>query len=426
MLTEDAFASLTPYWDNAMKEFFKVTDLKTVLEYRKKFTQAEIEQIVLPEATGRILAEDLIADDDLPDFPRAIVDGYAVKGSSTFGSSEGNPAYLTISGSIAMGQSPEFTVGPGEAAQIATGGMLPRGADSVIMIEHTEAIDDTTIEVYRSVAPGQNMIAIGEDIKKKSHVLMKGQMIRPQEAGLLAALGKQRIAVYQKPVIGIISTGDEIVPISEKPNRGQIRDINTYTLSGLIHEAGAVAVSYGIVADDFEILFEKCRLALDQCNMILISGGSSVGARDFTVDVLSALQDSKILVHGISISPGKPTILANVQNRAIWGMPGHVVSAMIVFSQVVKPFIAHISGQIDGQKKERRLRARLSRNVASRQGRIDFIRVQLRPEKDRLWADPVLGKSGLISTMVNADGLIEIDINTEGLDKGSLVEVITM
>jgi molybdopterin molybdotransferase len=426
MLSEDAFASLTSYWNSAMKEFFKVTDLKTVLEYRTRFPRAGSERVSLPKATGRILAEDLIADDDLPDFPRAIVDGYAVKGSSTFGSSEGNPAYLTISGSIAMGESPEFTIGPGEAARIATGGMLPRGADSVVMIEHTEAIDDTTIEVYRSVAPGQNMIAIGEDIKKESQVLMKGQMIRPQESGLLAALGKQQVAVFQKPVIGIISTGDEIVPISEKPNRGQIRDINTYTLSGLIHEAGAVGVSYGIVRDDFKILFEKCKLALDQCDMILISGGSSVGARDFTVDVLSALQDSKILVHGISISPGKPTILANVQNKAFWGMPGHVVSAMIVFSQVVKPFIEHISGQVGGQKKERRLQARLSRNVASRQGRIDFIRVQLRLEKGRLWADPVLGKSGLISTMVNADGLVEIDINTEGLDKGAEVEVIPM
>ncbi len=409
-----------------MKEFFKVTDLQTVLEYRTKFPKVRTEEIPLAETVGRILAEDVVAQDDLPDFPRAIVDGYAVQGASTFGSGEGNPAYLTVIGSIAMGQSPEMTIGPAEAAQISTGGMLPRGADSVVMIEHTEAIDDTTIEIYRSVAPGQNMIAIGEDIKKQMRVLMKGQLIRPQDAGLLAALGKQRVAVYQRPVIGIISTGDEIVPISETPGRGQVRDINTYSLSGLIHEAGAVAVSYGIVCDDFEILFEKCKLALEQCDMILISGGSSVGARDFTVDVLSALQDAKILVHGISISPGKPTILAKVQNKPFWGMPGHVVSAMIVFSRVVKPFVAHLSGQAAGEKKELRLQATLSRNVASRQGRIDFIRVQLRLEENRLWADPVLGKSGLISTMVNADGLVEIDINTEGLDKGELVEVIPM
>ena len=409
-----------------MKEFFKVTDLQTVLEYRTKFPQVKTEEIPLLETVGRILAKDIVADDDLPDFPRAIVDGYAVKGASTFGSSESNPAYLTLSGSIAMGESPEIAVGPGEAAQIATGGMLPPGADSVVMIEHTEAIDDTTIEVYRSVAPGQNMIAVGEDIKKQTRVLLNGQLIRPQEAGLLAALGKQQVAVYQKPVIGIISTGDEIVPINETPGRGQIRDINTYTLSGLIHEAGAVAVSYGIVRDDFKILFEKCKLALEQCDMILISGGSSVGARDYTADVLSALRDAKILVHGISISPGKPTILAKAQNKAFWGMPGHVVSAMIVFSRVVKPFVEHLSGQAAGQKKELRLQAKLSRNVASRQGRIDFIRVQLRLEEGRLWADPVLGKSGLISTMVNADGLIEIDINTEGLDKGAEVEVIPL
>jgi molybdopterin molybdotransferase len=270
------------------------------------------------------------------------------------------------------------------------------------------------------------MIAIGEDIKKQSRMLMPGQTIRPQEAGLLAALGKQKVAVFQKPVIGIISTGDEIIPINESPSLGQIRDINTYTLTGLIHAAGAQAVSFGIVRDDFETLFEKCRLALDLCDMILISGGSSVGARDFTVDVLSALQDAKILVHGISISPGKPTILAKAQSKAFWGMPGHVVSAMIVFSRVVKPFVEHLSGQAAGQKKELRLQAKLSRNVASRQGRIDFIRVQLRLEEDRLWAHPVLGKSGLISTMVFADGLLEIGINTEGLEKGTEVEVIPM
>ncbi len=424
MLTEDRFAWLIEYWNNEMKEFFKVTDLQTVLEYRIKFPRVNTEEIPLAETVGRILADDGVADEDLPDFPRAIVDGYAVQGASTFGSSEGNPAYLTVIGNIAMGESPEITIGAAEAARISTGGMLPRGADSVVMIEHTEAIDDTTIEIYRSVAPGQNMIAIGEDIQKQTRVLMKGQTIRPQEAGLLAALGQQQVAVYQKPVIGIISTGDEVVPISETPARGQIRDINTYTLSGLIHKAGAAAISYGIVRDDFEILFEKCKLALEQCDMILISGGSSVGTRDFTVDVLSAFQDAKILVHGISISPGKPTILAKIKSKAIWGMPGHVVSAMIVFSRVVKPFVAHISGQAAGEKKELRLPATLSRNVASRQGRIDFIRVQLRFADGRLWADPVLGKSGLISTMVKADGLVEIDINTEGLDKGAEVEVI--
>lgn len=409
-----------------MKEFFKVTDLQKVLEYRREFPLAATEEIPLLETVGRILAEDIVADVDLPDFPRAIVDGYALPGASTFGASDGNPAYLNVIGNIAMGETPQLTVGPGEAARIATGGMLPEGADSVVMIEHTEAIDDATIEVYRSIAPGQNMIAIGEDIKKKSRVLQQGQMVRPQEAGLLAALGRPTVAVYQKPVIGIISTGDEIIPIHTKPRRGQIRDINTYTLTGLIQKTGAQAITYGIVRDDFETLLEKCNLALDQCDMILVSGGSSVGSRDFTVDVLSTLPDAKILVHGISISPGKPTILAKIQNKAFWGMPGHVVSSMIVFSRVVRPFVRHFSGQTSGPAKEHRLNAILTRNVASTQGRVDFIRVRLHHKDDQLLADPVLGKSGLISTMVFADGLIEIDINTEGLDKGTEVEVIPM
>lgn len=409
-----------------MKEFFKVTELEKVLEYRTIFPRMEKEDIPLLETVGRILAEDIVADADLPDFPRAIVDGYAVQGSSTFGAGEGNPAYLTVTGSVEMGESPGFSIGPGEAVRIATGGMLPQGTDSVVMIEHTEVIDDTTIEVYRSVAPGQNMITIGEDIKKKSIVIITGQTIRPQETGLLAALGRQMVTVYQKPVIGIISTGDEIVPINAIPDRGQIRDINTYTLSGLIEETGARSISFGIVQDEFETLFEKCKQAIDQCDMILISGGSSVGARDFTVEVLSAMQDAEILVHGISISPGKPTILAKVQNRAFWGLPGHVVSAMVVFSRVVRPFIEHFSGQSGTEEKELRLRARLSRNLASTQGRVDFIRVRLSQSKGELWAQPVLGKSGLISTMVKADGLIEIDINTEGMDKGTMVEVILM
>ena len=407
-----------------MKEFFKVKTLETVLNYRSAFPRVEIEKVPLLETVGRVLAEDITADDDLPDFPRAIVDGYAVQGASTFGSSEGNPAYLTVSGSIAMGESPKLTIGPGEAARIATGGMLPHGADSVVMIEHTEVIDDTTIEVYRSVAPGQNMITIGEDIKKQANVIKQGQTIRPQEAGLMAALGKKEVAVYQKPVIGIISTGDEIISVEETPSRGQIRDINTYTLAGLIHQAEAIAVTYGIIQDNFENLFEKCKSALDRCHMILISGGSSVGARDFTVEVFSSMPDAEILVHGISISPGKPTILAKVQNKAFWGIPGHVVSAMIVFARVVRPFIEYIGGKSDEKRKELRLQAKLSRNVASAQGRVDFIRVQLRIDGNQLWADPVLGKSGLISTMVKADGLIEIDINTEGLDKGTVVEVI--
>jgi molybdopterin molybdotransferase len=409
-----------------MKEFFKVKTIDQVLEYRAQFFPVPTEKVLLIESAGRILAQDIRSDIDLPAFSRSIMDGFAVMGSSTFGASEGNPAYLTVKGTVAMGESPDISVGPGEAVRISTGGMLPPGADSVVMVEHTQVIDENTIEVYRSVAPGQNMVGVGEDIKKGDVILKCGRSIRPQESGMLAALGQQMVRVYQRPLIGIISTGDEIVSVNEVPQAGQIRDINTYTLSSLVEEIGAVAIPFGIVGDDFDTLLKKSSQALAKCDMVLVSGGSSVGARDFTIDVIKAMEDSVILFHGISISPGKPTILARIQNKAFWGLPGHVVSAMVVFSRIVSPFVDHIRGCSDLYQKDFRLTAQLSRNVASAQGRVDYLRIRLNQKNGILWAEPILGKSGLISTMVKADGLIEIGMNTEGLEKGTPVEVMLL
>jgi molybdopterin molybdotransferase len=409
-----------------MKDFFKVTDLEKVLEYVSLFQTVETEQISLQDTPGRILAENIISDIDLPGFSRSTMDGFAVRASSTFGASEENPAYLSVVGSIAMGETPSFSVNQGEVAKISTGGMLPKGADSVIMIEHTETLDEKTIEAYKSVAPGQHMIEKGEDFTKGNIILSAGQKIRPQETGLLAAFGKERVSVFKKPVISIISTGDEIVPVSSIPGPGQIRDINTYTLSGQVKEAGCIPLHLGIVKDDFTTLFEKCSEALDASDMVLISGGSSVGVRDFTIEVLSELPDSDIVVHGISISPGKPTILSRSGKKPLWGLPGHVVSAMIVFAAVVRPFIEKISGLSALHRSRLTLSALLSRNIASAQGRTDYIRVRLIKKEGVLWAEPVLGKSGLINTMVKADGLIEIGQNTEGLEKGTVVQVIPL
>ncbi len=369
---------------------------------------------------------DIDADIDLPDFMRSTMDGYAVRASSTFGASEANPAYLTVKGSVSMGESPAFSIGIGEAAKISTGGMLPNGADSVVMIEHTEAIDKTTIEAYKSVAPGQNILEKGEDMHKGQTLVPAGKPLRAQEIGLLAAFGVKKVTVYKKPVVGIISTGDEVVSIKDTPAPGQIRDINMYTLSGLVEKAGAVPIPYGIVRDDFDDLFEKCTAALAQSDMVLISGGSSVGTRDFTIEVLSALPASEILVHGISISPGKPTILARSGDQAVWGLPGQVTSTMVVFEIVVRPFVEHIGGLSFEHKRHFNPVARLNRNISSTQGRTDYIRVKLIEKNGILWAEPILGKSGLINTMVKADGLIEIGIDTEGLDEGARVEVIPL
>ncbi len=409
-----------------MKEFFNVVDLETILEFRSEFLLNVTEQICIEKSVNRVLAEKIFSEVNLPDFGRSTMDGYAVCASSTFGASESNPAYLTVKGDVLMGKSPDFIIESGEAAGIPTGGMLPRGADSVLMIEHSEMIDDTTIEIYKSVAPGQHMIESGEDFKKGELLLDCGRKLRPQDMGLLAAFGKKTISVFKKPKIGIISTGDEIVPVDVKLNPGQIYDINSYTLSGMVTSAGGIPIIFGIVKDNYQELLQTCRNALELTDMLIVSGGSSVGSRDFTIDVLPELKEANILAHGISISPGKPTILAKIGNKAFWGLPGHVVSAMVVFEIVVSPFIEYVSGISDKYIRKFKVPAVLNRSIASAQGRTDFVRVRIIQNDGKLIAEPVLGKSGLINTMIKADGLIKIDTNTEGLDKGSRVSVMLL
>jgi molybdopterin molybdotransferase len=351
------------------------------------------------------------------------MDGYAVQGAATFGVSESNPGYLNVVGAVAMGERPPVRVGPGEAVRIATGGMLPQGADAVVMIEHTEALDETTIEVYKSVAPGQHVIARGEDIAVGDTLLERGQLVRPQEAGLMAALGCRTVPVYAKPRLGIISTGDEVVPVDTVPGPGQIRDVNSTTLTAMAAASGALATSYGIVRDDFERLNTTCARALGENDMVLISGGSSVGMRDFTIEAFEAQPDAEILVHGVSISPGKPTILARSGVKPLWGIPGHVASAMVVFHVLVRPLVAHMGGLDRRWRRSVTIPCRLSRNLASKQGRVDFVRVRLVERDGERWAEPLPGKSGLIHTMVRADGLVRIDADREGLDKGTQVAV---
>jgi molybdopterin molybdotransferase len=408
-----------------MKEFFKVETIQGVLAHAPSFSAVDTETVTLTDCLGRVTAEDVYSDVDIPDFNRSTMDGFAVKASSTFGASEANPAYLNVRGHIRMGGRPDFSIGPGEAARIATGGMLPEGADSVIMVEYTDALDDTTIEAYRSVAPGQHVIEKGEDIRHTQPALKAGTRIRPQEAGLMAACGRTETAVFRRPRVGIISTGDEVVPVDQVPGEGQIRDINTQTLSGQVLAAGGMPMVFGIVRDNRDDLMDKCRRALESTDMVMISGGSSVGARDFTVEVLDALPDTAILVHGISISPGKPTILARSSGKAFWGLPGHAVSAMVVFAVVVRPFLDRLCGRSQTVR-QFPVQAVLNRNLASAQGRVDYVRVRLVEVDGQPMADPVLGKSGLINTMVKADGLIAIGMNTEGLEQGTTVEVIPL
>ena len=405
-----------------MKEFFQVLDIDAVLALNARFERLDAEPVALDQALGRILAGDVLAPAPIPGFDRATMDGFAVRAASTYGASESSPAYLEVVGSVVMGKAPDFSVGPGQAARIATGGMLPAGADSVVMVEHTDNLDANTIEVHRSVAPGQYMVAKDEDAAQGHLLLPRGSCLRPQEIGLLAAIGNQEVTVYRRPRVGIISTGDELVPCDQEPGPGQIRDTNTHTLAALVRESGGAPKIYGIVSDRYEMLFEAFRQALEENDMVLVSGGSSVGMRDLTLDALEALEESRVLFHGVSIRPGKPTILARCGAKAFWGLPGHIASAMVVFMVLVRPLLHHIGG---GRAKEPyRIKARLSRNLASVQGRVDFVRVRLVSRENERWAEPILGQSGLIRTMVAADGLVAIDLNSEGLDQGTWVDVM--
>ena len=391
----------------------------------RQFRPTDSETVDISAAFSRILAEDVTAPGDMPGFRRATMDGFAVHASATFGASESTPAWLEIQGTILMGQVPDFELSPGRAARISTGGMLPKGADAVVMVEHTQTIDDTSVEIYKSVAPLQHVIDANEDFSSGDVVLAAGTFIRPQEAGLAAGLGFTTLPVHRVPVVGIISTGDEIIPIEQEPAPGRIRDINSYTLSGFVQEAHARVVRYGIVKDDPDHLRAVCEKALSETDMVLISGGSSVGTRDYTVEVLSGLPDTRILVHGMSVSPGKPTILAQSGVKPVWGLPGQVVSAMVVMKMVVIPFLHRIQGYT-APKPLIRVPAKLTRNVASAQGRRDFIRVLLESGPEGVTAKPVLGKSGLIRTMIHADGLLDIGENLEGLEKDTVTPVILL
>ncbi|MBA4392574.1 MAG: molybdopterin molybdenumtransferase MoeA [Desulfobacca sp.] len=405
-----------------MKPFFQVKTSTEIIKIIQTFPSLTREKIPLSEGLNRVVAEAIGSPEDLPHFSRASMDGFALRARDTFGASEAVPALLTLSGEIAMGQEVETPVKPGHCFRIATGGMVPPGADAVVMIEHSQPLDEQTIEIFKPVSPLDHVIQVGEDIKKGQPVLAAGRRLRPQDLGLLAGLGIVEIPVYKRPRVAIISTGDEIVPVEDRPGPGFVRDINSLTLLALAKEAGAVPEFLGRIKDHFNDLKIQCQKGLDQADVILISGGSSVGSRDFTVEVIHSFPGAEILAHGISLSPGKPTILARIGEKILWGLPGHTVSAMTVFSLFVKPCLNHLEGE-RGVKHIPKIKARLTRNLASAQGREDYVRVALKEEAAGWEASPILGKSGLISTMVRADGMIQIEQNCEGLEKGEWVEV---
>jgi len=405
--------------------FFKLKTVEEVIEILKDFTPSEEDTVSIEKGLGRVLSQDVISPEDLPGYYKSTMDGYAVQAKDTFSATESIPAMLEVAGEVVMGEIPEITVGQGQAVRIATGGMLPDKADGVVMLEYTHILDEKTIEVSRAISPLENVIRPDDDFKKGNKALEKGMRMRPQDLGLLAGLGIPEISVFKRPKVAIISTGDEIIPIQMNPKPAQVRDINSYTLGSFCLQAGAEPVILGLCNDRFEELRNLVEKGLNKADSIWISGGSSVGTRDLTLKVLESFDQMELLVHGISISPGKPTIVARIGSKAIFGLPGHTVSAMVISEVFLPGFLARISGEDPVPSVfHHQIEAELTRNIESANGRDDYLRVRLFRDKGRFMADPIFGKSGLISTLVEADGLLKVDRNREGLYQGEKVNIM--
>lgn len=405
--------------------FFRVITPARFLELLAEFAPTSGEVAALDGCLGRVLAEDLVAEENIPALDRSCMDGYALRAADTFGNSEGNPGYLQLVQNAAIDEVVARPLGVGECMGIATGGSLPPGADAVIMVEHTQILGENTVEVRKTVVPGENVMLVGEDVAANDVALPAGRRLRSQDIGLMAALGFNTARVHCRPRCGIVSTGDELVPVTDKPRPGQVRDVNTHTLACLARQAGAMPVLRGLVPDQRESLVRVISESLDQDDVLFISGGSSIGVRDLTIDVLESFADSEILAHGVSISPGKPTILARVGDKPVLGLPGQVTSAQIVMLVFGQPLLAHLGGDARAFDPGRRtLRpARLGANLSSKPGREDYVRVRLEDLGGELVAMPRLGKSGLLRTMLDADGLVCLDAPLEGIAAGQTVAV---
>lgn len=402
--------------------------LSRLLEYAVSPVSG-IEQIPISTALGRVIAEDIIASSDLPEFSRSTVDGYAVRASDTFGASESLPALFTVTAEIPMGCMPEAGIDKAECMKIATGGALPSGADAVVMLEYTQQVDPRTIEVMRPVAPLENVILAGDDIRKGEAVLCRGHGIRPQDMAALAGLGITSIAVYERPRVAVISTGNEIVPADSVSQLGRIRDSNSYYLEGLILQSGCVPVRKGIVPDDYELLRSRVCESLSECHMVILTGGSSVGAADYTEKVIDSFGPPGVLVHGVSLKPGKPLIAGWVGSVPVFGLPGHPVAVGVTFDLFVRPVLVKLRGEsghpvIGNMQSSRVVRARLARGISSSAGREEHVRVTLEKRDGEIWARPVFGPSGLISTLVKSSGTVVVPTASPGIEAGQEVEVV--
>ncbi len=414
-----------------VKPFFRVVTPAQAREALGESPAVGTEEIEVEACAGRVLAATLRVPEDQPAFHRAHMDGYAVRARDTFGASSSIPAYLRMTGAVEMGRAPTEALKRGCAMRIATGGMLPEGADSVVMIEYTEEVRGGQVEIQRSVSPWEHVIRIGEDIAADSEVFPAGRRLRPRDVGALTGIGVTEVRVHARPRVVLIGTGDEIVDPSVRPQPGQVRNVNQYSLRAMAADAGAEVIDFGVCPDDPARFDELIRRGIAEADAVWVSGGSSVGTKDMTLDVIAALPGSELVFHGISVAPGKPTILARVRGKEgspvpILGLPGHPVSALVIADVFGVPLLRCLGGENPriAFAPRHTTRARLLRNIDSSPGREDYVRVRLAESGEERTAEPLPGKSGAVFSLVHADGYVVVDLHREGIEQGEEVEVV--
>ena len=380
------------------------------------------EEAVLLEAYNRVLSQDVVSTLDIPPFNRSTVDGYAVQAQDTFGADENQPATLRVSGVVSVGEQPQVKVGKGEAAEIVTGAPMPEGADSAVMVEDTEQENDE-LHVFTPVTPNENVMKRGSDIKKGEVVLKKGQVLGSSEIGVLAALGLTKVKVSKIPMVAVLSTGGEVTEPGKPLPAGKIYDINAYSISTAVVESGGKPVYFGVVADDKAALSKSLHAALASADMVITSGGVSVGPRDYTPQIVDSLGKPGIIVYGIAVKPGKPTTVGFVGEKPVFSLPGHPTSALLIFYLLARPLIQQLAGRPVAPMKT--VRAVAGSRMFSAKGRRTFVMVRLMfDESCRLIAEPVeSGASGAITTLTKADGFVEIPENEQFVDADEEVAV---
>ena len=376
------------------------------------------ETVSLSAAMGRILAEDIAAGEYVPNFDRSTVDGFAVRARDTFGCTDAIPAILPLQQTVQMGQGADFSLNAEACVAVPTGGAVPKGADSVVMLEYTEDYGDGTIGISRPVAPGENMIFRGDDVFPGKVILQKGRVLSSADIGALAAIGRVRVPVVKKLTVGVISTGDELVPPEVQPCPGQIRDVNSPMLEAMLTAFGCHVINYGIVTDDEALLTQKVRQAAAECDAVLLSGGSSVGVKDAACRIIESM--GRLLLHGIAIKPGKPTILGKAGPKPLVGLPGHPVAAYFITKLFVLPLLGRLSGR---DMTAYTVTAKVTQSISANHGRAQYHCCRLTPRDGEVWAEPIRGKSGLITTLAGADGYFCIDRDCEGLPKNAEIQV---